>query len=125
MKKLILMLMFVMLIFVLLPSLSWGASATLSWDPPTTNEDGTTLTDLAGYNIHYGLSSGNYNTTINAGNVTTYEISNLPIGTYYFVVTAYDTSSNESEYSNEVNGEVTSMVIPNAPTNVKIIISIE
>lgn len=32
--------------------------ATLSWAAPTTNTDGTPLTDLAGYTIEYGTSSG-------------------------------------------------------------------
>jgi hypothetical protein len=31
-----------------------SGQATLSWDPPTTNVDGTPLTDLAGYKVYYG-----------------------------------------------------------------------
>ncbi len=76
-------------------------SATLSWNAPTTNTDGTTLTDLAGYKVYYGTSSGNYSTVINVGNVTTYAISNLAPGTYYFAVTAYDSTGAESSYSNQ------------------------
>jgi ABC-type glycerol-3-phosphate transport system substrate-binding protein len=34
-------------------------SATLTWDAPTTNVDGTPLTDLAGYKVYYGTSLGN------------------------------------------------------------------
>ena len=75
----------------------------LTWDAPTTNADGTPLTDLAGYKIYYGTSSGSYTTTVDAGNVTTYNVPALPSGTYYFAVTAVDTSGNESDYSNEVN----------------------
>jgi hypothetical protein len=78
-------------------------AATLSWNAPATNTDGTALTDLAGYKIHYGTSPGNYTTTINAGTVTTYVISNLAPGTYYFAVTAYNTSGSESGYSNEAS----------------------
>ncbi len=76
---------------------------TLSWDPPTTNVDGTPVSDLAGYRIYYGLSSRNYSWVIDVGNVNTYKIENLSPGTYYFAVTAYDTSGNESDYSNEVS----------------------
>ncbi len=76
---------------------------TLSWDPPTTNVDGTPVTDLTGYRIYYGLSSRNYSWVIEVGNVTTYKIENLSPNTYYFAVTAYDTSGNESDYSNEVS----------------------
>jgi hypothetical protein len=77
--------------------------ATLTWDPPTTNADGTPLTDLAGYKIYYGTLTRNYTKVINVGNVTTYTIENLNPDTYYFAVTAYDNSGNESGYSNEVS----------------------
>ncbi|MEM7828420.1 MAG: fibronectin type III domain-containing protein [Candidatus Aenigmatarchaeota archaeon] len=81
-----------------------SGEATLFWEPPTTNEDGTPLTDLAGFKVYYGTSSGNYSQNIDVGNVTTYAVNNLTEGkTYYFAVTAYDTSDNESKYSNEVN----------------------
>jgi len=76
---------------------------TLSWSPPLTNEDGTTLNDLAGYKIYYGTSSGDYIHSIDAGNEITYQINYLQERlTYYFTVTAYDTSGNESICSNEV-----------------------
>ncbi len=83
-------------------------SASLTWDPPTTNEDGTSLTDLAGYKIYYGISSGNYTDSIDVGDITTFSIDNIPLDTSFssvtwcFAVIAYDTSLNESDYSNEV-----------------------
>ncbi len=83
---------------------AFAGDVTLSWDAPTTNEDGTPLSDLAGYIVYYGTSSGNYTTNINVGNVTTYQITNLADGlTYYFAVTAYDTVANQSSYSTEVS----------------------
>jgi hypothetical protein len=78
-------------------------SVTLLWDSPTTNVDGTPLEDLAGYRIYYGTSSRNYAVSIDVGNVTTHRIGNLPPATYYFAATTYDTSGNESDYSNEVS----------------------
>jgi hypothetical protein len=79
-------------------------SVTLSWDAPTTNTDGTPLTDIAGYKVYYGTEYGNYTQNIDVGNVTTYKVANLTEGlTYYFAVTAYDTSANESTYSNDVS----------------------
>ena len=55
-------------------------SVTLSWDSPTTNEDGTPLTDLGGYRVYYGQYSGTYTESINAGNVTTATINEPVIG---------------------------------------------
>jgi len=78
-------------------------TATLSWDVPTTNTDGTDLTDLAGYKIYYGTSPGTYDSAIDVADVATYTITDLSPATYYFVVTAYDEAGNESNYSNEVS----------------------
>ncbi len=78
-------------------------SASLSWDPATTNTDGTPLTDLAGYKLHYGTSSGNYTASVSVGAGTSYVLSNLAAGTYYFTVTTVNTGGVESAYSNEVS----------------------
>ena len=67
--------------------------------------DANTGSGIAGYKIYYGTSSENYPTVINVGDTTTYTISNLHSGhTYYLAVTNYDTSGNESGYSNEISG---------------------
>jgi hypothetical protein len=77
---------------------------TLSWQAPTQNADGSTLTDLAGYRIHYGASSGNYTSTIQVANagLTTYVISSLPSGTYYFAISAYNAAGVDGALSAEV-----------------------
>ena len=80
-----------------------NSSATLSWDAPTTNTDGTELTDLAGYKVYYGTSSGVYDNVIDVAEGTTYTLTNISPATYYLVVTAYDEGGNESDYSNEVS----------------------
>ena len=76
-------------------------SVTLSWTAPTQNEDGTTLTDLAGYTIYWGTTSGSYpnSVTVDNASVTTYVVENLAPGTYEFVATAFNTSGVESQYS--------------------------
>lgn len=76
-------------------------SATLSWAAPTQRDDGSPLTNLAGYRIRYGTSPGNYVNQVQISNpgVTSCVIENLAPGTYYFVATAYDSSGAESEYS--------------------------
>jgi len=77
-------------------------SATLNWTPPTQREDGSTLDNLAGYKVHYGLSQGNLNTVVvldNAG-LSSYVVDNLEKGTWYFAVTAFDAAGRESQFSN-------------------------
>jgi hypothetical protein len=77
--------------------------ASLTWDAPATYTDGTPLTDLAGYKVYYGTSSGHYTQSVNVGNKTSSTINNLESGhTYYFAVTTYDTAGLESGFSNEV-----------------------
>ena len=76
-------------------------SADVSWTPPTTNTDGSTLTNLAGYNIYYGTSPSALTQKLqvtNAG-LTDYVVSGLTSGTWYFAVTAYTTSGTESALS--------------------------
>lgn len=80
-------------------------SATVSWDVPTTNADGSDLDDLAGFNIHYGLASGNYSDTevINDNTATSVVITDLQPGTWYFAVSAFDDAGNRSALSAEAN----------------------
>ena len=88
-------------------------TVTLNWDAPNTNADGTPLTDLARYRVYYGSAPLNYSIKIETGRATcsnaqgkticSYVITNLPHGTHYFAVTAYDFTGNESIYSNEIS----------------------
>ena len=83
-------------------------SATLSWTPPTQNTDGSPLTDLASYKIYYGNESGNYHTSIQINNngMTVYVVKHLPSNTYYFVMTAINSSGEESDFSSEASKQV-------------------
>jgi len=73
---------------------------TLIWNPNAEE-------DLAGYKIYYGLSSRSYDTILDVNNVTEATIKNLVADvTYYFAVTAYDLTGNESGYSNEVEAVI-------------------
>lgn len=80
-------------------------SATLSWQAPTTRTDGSPLTNLAGYRIRYGTSVGSYPNLIDIpnGGLTSAVVGNLPRATWYFVVSAYDTTGVESNYSSPVS----------------------
>ena len=66
--------------------------------------------DIAGYRLLYGTQSGNYTTTIDVGNVTTYVATVVGGKTYFFVVQAYDTSGLTSPNSTEV-----SIAVPPGP----------
>jgi hypothetical protein len=76
-------------------------TVTLTWVPPTDNTNGTPVTDLAGYHIHYGTSQDNMTQVIDlAGSSTTeFEVSGLAPGTYYFAISAYTALGTESAES--------------------------
>jgi hypothetical protein len=92
-----------LLLLSLSQPLAWAEDATLSWDPPTINMDGTPVTNLAGYRVYWGTASRDYSSVTDVGNTTTYTVAGLSTRTYYFTVTAYDTSGGESIFSNEVS----------------------
>jgi putative Ig domain-containing protein len=80
-------------------------SVSLAWSPPTQNDDGSTLTDLAGYKIHYGTASKNYTQSValnNAG-LTRYQLDSLPSGKIFIAMTAVNKSGAESEFSQELS----------------------
>jgi fibronectin type 3 domain-containing protein len=62
-----------------------------------------TESDLAGYKVYVGTTSGQYSTTYNVGNIIAYTVTVAPGDVYYFAVTAYDTTGSESLVSNEVS----------------------
>lgn len=84
-------------------------SVTLSWVPPTTNADGSPITDLAGYRIYYGRSAGALDQTVvisNAG-ITRYVVDNLSTVTWYFSMTSVNSTGNESARSTTVSRTLT------------------
>jgi len=79
-----------------------NGTAALTWTPVTSNTNGSVLTDLAGYQVHYGTSANAMNTVVALANprLTTYLVTNLSSGTWYFGVTAYASNGTESTLSN-------------------------
>src|SRR5262249_42562212 len=70
-------------------------SVTLGWDPAV---------NAAGYRLYSGTTSHVYTQQTNVGNVNATLVSNLVVGqTYFFVVTAYNTTGLESPPSNEIS----------------------
>jgi fibronectin type 3 domain-containing protein len=69
---------------------------------------GATDPRVTGYRVYWGTAPGTYRQTrgvgLAAGTATSYTVNNLPAGqTYYFAVTAYDASGNESAFSAEAS----------------------
>ena len=109
------------------PGVVQKANATgLQWDA-------NTEPDLAGYKVYYGRISGGpydgqgallgsqmFNSPVDVGNVTTVDLD-MPLGTWYFVVTAYDSEVPvlESDYSNEVS-DIVSNGPPDPPQNLAV-----
>ncbi len=87
--------------------LSPAADVPLAWDPSTSP-------DISGYKVYCGNGSRNYGVPITIGNQTTYTVTGLGAGTWYFAVTAFDISGSESDFSNEVSQIINS---PNPPAD--------
>ena len=85
------------LLLLSIGSLSATTIIQLSWDP-------NAEPDLAGYYLRYGTTSQVYTDFIDVGNVTSFDVVDLPADTtFYFIVTAYDFALNESPPSNEIS----------------------
>jgi hypothetical protein len=62
--------------------------------------------DLAGYRLYVGTSSGIYTRSIDVGKVTSHRITLSKGSTYFFAVTAYDRTGNESGKSAELSRSI-------------------
>ncbi|HEX4674813.1 MAG TPA: fibronectin type III domain-containing protein [Steroidobacteraceae bacterium] len=82
-----------------------GTTVTLGWVAPTENSNGTPITDLAGYKIHYGTTSENYTKVVAVSNpsLSRYVLDSLASGTYFFAITAYNSKGIESTLSGEIS----------------------
>ncbi|HLH54281.1 MAG TPA: fibronectin type III domain-containing protein [Verrucomicrobiae bacterium] len=82
-------------------------SLTLAWDASTDPS-------VVGYRLYEGTASQSYTNMVDVGDATTVTIPGLiPGTTYYFAVTAYDSSGLESPFSGEI-----SYTVPTAPPSV-------
>ena len=74
----------------------FAGEARVAWDAKTEPE-------IVGYKIYYQGVTHSDLRSIDVGNVTTYTVTGLDPDTYYFCVTAYDTSGNETGCSTVVS----------------------
>ncbi|KAA3619607.1 MAG: hypothetical protein DWQ05_02460 [Calditrichaeota bacterium] len=91
---------------IYLPALFLSVETEISWSANSES-------DLAGYKIYYGKASRNYDQVIDVGKQPGYSITLTETNvTYYFAVTAYDSSGNESAFSEEVEAIIEGQVDP-------------
>jgi len=77
--------------------------ATVTWNAPTTNTDGSALVDLGGYRVYWGLNANSLNNVIDIPvGVLTHRVDSLSSGLYYFAVTARTVTNVESDLSEVV-----------------------
>lgn len=79
-----------------------SGAATLTWQVPTENTNGTPLTDLAGYTIVYGSTPEVMDRSVQVTDVgtTSYVLQSLGQGTWYFAILAYTSTGETSALSN-------------------------
>jgi hypothetical protein len=84
------------------PTAPADGTATLTWSAPTEDANGSPIIGLAGYNIHYGTDPSNLTESINVAgaSATTYTVTGLSAGTYYFAVAAFNSEGVDSALSN-------------------------
>ena len=82
-----------------------GGTVSLSWQAPTRNTDGTLITNLAGYRVHYGTTLGQYTESVQlpSPGLTSVVIEDLAPARWYFAVKAYNSAGVESNFSTSVN----------------------
>ena len=92
------------------PESSVVGSFNLSWTAPTTRSDGNplSLADIDGFRIYYGKSKGSYpnRADVKDGSAQSAVVENVPVGSYYVVMTTYDVNGLESSYSSAITKNV-------------------
>ncbi len=85
-----------------------AGTAAVNWTLPTLNTDGSALADLAGIRIHYGTAPDALSQLNDQANpvLTTYTLTNLTPGPWYFAVSVYTTGNVESAQTNVVSATV-------------------
>lgn len=89
----------------------FAGQVTLAWDPSSSS-------DVGGYKVVYGQSSGAYTSEVDVGKQTSNTVANLDDSkTYYFAVRAYNTDKTvESANSNEVSKSASATTSPSSAT---------
>lgn len=87
-----------------MPALIFSLLVVLTWVPPTENIDGTPYEDPEGIKVYIAAESGGpyiLLTDLQDPTANRYEYDEQAPGLHYYVVTAYNASQVESDFSNE------------------------
>jgi hypothetical protein len=88
-------------------AVSGDRTATLSWSAPSTNADGSPLTDLAGYRIYYGTSPATMGMTAQVDAAArSVDIDGLSTGIWYFAMASVNVHGIESERTATVSASL-------------------
>lgn len=102
-------------------------SVTLNWTAPTQNTDGSPLTNLSGFTIYKGQTSGSLtqDSVVNSATTSTKTITGLAPGTWFFALDAFDATGTHSVITNEASKALAAtesatqsvkVTVPNPPT---------
>lgn len=111
-----------------------GINAAATWDAPTTNTDGSTLTDLAGFTIvatdnGSGINPDDPANILNSMDVNDPNATEAPLisligplgdGEYRLWINAFDVNGNYGPYSDKVVVKLDSLA-PSNPLNLQVI----
>lgn len=106
-------------------------SATVSWTPPTTNTDGSTIPatgpgSLAGFEVFHALTAAQVagSTPINVPNktATSLVIPNLPVGAHYYAAKAYNVDGIRSDLSATANNVI---VLPSGTASASVVVNVK
>jgi len=91
------------------PQTKAARNVEVSWSAPTTNTNGSALTNLAGYRVYYGTSPGalSQSADVPSAGAVSFIVRGLGAGTWYFAVAAYTNTGLESTYSSVVSKTIT------------------
>jgi hypothetical protein len=112
------------LLVLWLPAIALAGEVTLSWTPPTQNEDGSPLTDLTSYNLRWNcVTPGPPYTGLETflAPASSHVITGLPdFGTCYFVAQSVNSQGVASVYSNEASKTMTGLELPGVVENLAV-----
>jgi hypothetical protein len=116
-----------LILILVFPCFALGATVNLNWNAPVFSCDGSTLDDLAGYVVMWGLNSGGpypnlHNVDDPLATSASVNVGSVENVTLYFVSVSVDSSGNRSDDnggcgpSNEAAISF-GAVLPSPPTN--------